>query len=230
MTIVDATSAGSNAPPIDALIEQIVDYLTADQPERKVFRAKLETAVAAWDEKAPEIANDGQEERATMLAADLRKAISDEEDARVDASAPLRSAAARINAAFNSRVAPLDAGKRGIDGRITRRLAAKKSAAKVEADRMKAEAETARNAGDTDRANTLERGAVAAAKVGPIKTTGGASAQARKHFEVKIVDFEKVPRRFLQLNAALALANLKAGEKIDGLELVEEARLTVRKS
>lgn len=117
-----------NQPDVAATVAELVDFVIADDPERKVKREELLRIAKLWDERAPEIDTPERAEKAADLIVELRDAQEAEEAARVAAKAPFLKATKDIDAAYYPRRDTLIFAKGGMERRQKRYL-----------DRLKAE-------------------------------------------------------------------------------------------
>lgn len=221
---------GQNAPDAASLIRSAVDYLSSDDPERKVERDYLAEMVARWDKVAPEIDTPERAEKVNDFVVRLRAADQAEEAARVSAKEPILSAGRDIDAAFKGRQEPLRLGLRGMERRQANWLRRERERLAAEAERLRKEAEAKAAAGRKAEAEQLAAAAEQAAAAKPtVRSQSGAMVTTRRVPKVVVVDAAAIPREYLVLDAAKALAALRIGTRIPGLELGHDEKPVTRR-
>lgn len=195
--------------------------------------AKRAADLASMIERAPATAED--EDTANKLSEAIRQCMTFEkacEGARIDAKAPYLAAERAVDGFFQSMAKPVTATKAAlhkirtaydmkVEAEQRRKLEEEAAARRAEADRLAAEAASAKQIVD---ANIAEAKAIEAAEFRNVKaadltrtrTTTGVVTSLKKRWVHTIVAAAKVPRKFCSPDDALIRAAIKAATQPDG--------------
>lgn len=244
---------GHNQPPIDlhtalepsALSVWIAGQLAAHTARADELLAANTRFVAAT---TAGIANDEVAGRATDFARQIKAAIKDTDEARVNIKAPVLAAQRAIDGAAKVITDPLLAATGLVEQRVTtfmrakdleaRRIAAEAAARAEEAAwhlQQQAEASNDNEVFDQAEAAMVEQQIAQAIVSAPtadltrVRTALGGTAGLRDNWVYSVQAIEKVPAHFLMINDAAVKAAIKGGSRsIPGLAIRNQPKVGIR--
>lgn len=226
-------------PNFDPFNEKDVLEALKEENEDLLRRTKALIDGADKWEKVAEIKTDEQAERLTTFLAQISNITGDKGTGTTRQKLGKSRYTNIGNAIYNfykeQIIEPLDTRKSKLRTKLVAYLAKKKAAADAEEARLRAEAEklaaTATTAAQVEESMRVAKAAGVAGKNAGVTSDFGQGAHLVSTWKYRVVDINKVPIAWLQVNETLVNKAIKGKNglrQIPGLEIYEEKSAAIR--